>query len=212
MTDGAEKEVERPPAEKKDEGIPTDDKETEKEEVVSEDRTSAEKMEVEGKTVPASKEAQVDSKLEKQQVHSTQRRKLAIDLTSSNGVSSKTVPSRSSPIPSVRLQPSHSPLRSSGSPVFNPLHPRGTPGYHLPSSPVASLASSEFVSPSRSISAEGLQELRRQVTEQLGQEAEVCELRYVRTICTVIEERIISSELVENGVVVPGSGKCWPVS
>lgn len=141
-----------------------------------------------------------------------ERSRLSISLTSSCNVPSSTSSNRSSPVPMVRLQPSGSPVRPLASPVYNPLHSRGPPGYHHPHSPVAALASSEFVSPSRSISAEGLQELRRQVTEQLGKEVEVCELRYVRTVCTVIEERVISSELVQNGVVVPGSGKCWPVS
>ena len=71
---------------------------------------------------------------------------------------------------------------------------------------------SEFVSPSRTISSEGFKELRRSVDEKEGQEVSAHELRYVHTMCTVIEERFISSETVADGVVVPGSEKFWPVS
>lgn len=119
----------------------------------------------------------------------------------------------SSPSPSIRItHSSRSPVftRSPSSPVRSPMRSR-LPGHHLPS-PLSSFVSSEFVSPSRSISAEGLQELRRQVVEQSGREAGLCELHYVRTVCTVIEERIISSELIEDGKVVAGSEKVWPVS
>jgi len=71
---------------------------------------------------------------------------------------------------------------------------------------------SEFVSPSRTISSEGFKELKRSVDEREGQEVSTHELRYVHTVCTVIEERFISSEMVEAGTVVPGSEKYWPVS
>lgn len=92
----------------------------------------------------------------------------------------------------------------------------GSPGrhpgaHHLPS-PLSSVAPTEFVSPSRSISAEGYQELHRQLVDRMGKDVGTYELRYVRTICTVIEERVLSSELIENGTVVPGSEKTWPVS
>ena len=80
------------------------------------------------------------------------------------------------------------------------------------SSPHPSMAASEFVSPSRTISCEGFKELKRNVDENEGGEISSHELRYVHTMCTVIEERFISSELVENGVVVSGSEKFWPVS
>ena len=176
----------------------------EKSPVVDED------MEVENMLRAKTKETPSNPILEKQNACAAERTGLSINLTTScSSVPSSTATSRSSLIPSVTSQ---SPVRPLASPVFNPLHSRAPPGYHHPHSPVSALASSEFVSPSRSISAEGLQELRRQVAEQLGKEAEVYELRYVRTVCTVIEERVISSEPVENGVVVSGSGKCWPVS
>ncbi len=47
--------------------------------------------------------------------------------------------------------------------------------------------------------------------EREGKEVSSHELRYVHTVCTVIEERFISSEMVEDGIVVPGSDKFWPV-
>lgn len=106
-------------------------------------------------------------------------------------------------VPSVRVM--QSPVLSPHIPYASPVSPRR----HL-SSPFTS--SSEFVSPSRSISAEGLLELRRQVSEQLGREVALCELRYVRTTRTVIEERSICCEMVDNGVVVPGSEKVLQVS
>ncbi len=174
-----------------------------------------EEMEVEHVPGTASRETQASPVPERQRHMSDERSKLSIPWTTSSDVASSSTappPKCFSPIPSLQLQPSLSPMRQSASPMLNPLHPRVPPGYHHPHSPLSSLASSEFVSPGRSISAEGLQELRRQVVEQLGREVEVSELRYVRTVCTVIEERVISSELVENGVVVSGSGKCWPVS
>ena len=106
-------------------------------------------------------------------------------------------------VPSVRVM--HPPALSPHIPYASPVSPRR----HL-SSPYTS--SSEFVSPSRSISTEGLLELRRQVNEQLGREVALCELRYVRTTRTVIEERSICCEMVDNGVVVPGSEKVLQVT
>jgi hypothetical protein len=106
-------------------------------------------------------------------------------------------------IPSVRLM--HSVARSPHSPYSTPVSPR-----RCHTSPF--ISSAEFVSPSRSISAEGLLELRRQVNEQLGREMPQCELRYVRTTRTVIEERSICSEVVDNGHLVPGSEKVFQVS
>ena len=140
------------------------------------------------------------------------RNSFHINLTTSTHPTSHHSPS----VPSIRVSQSvlHSPHFLPGSlssPLLasSPTARSRLPGHHFSSSPLASV---DYVSPSRSISAEGLQELRRKVTEQSGREAELCELRYVRTVCTVIEERFICSELVENGVVVPGSGKSWPVS
>lgn len=94
---------------------------------------------------------------------------------------------------------------------FGSLRSPGQAKLHIPS-PVSSISSTEFVSPSKIISAEGYKELERQVTEQLGKDAEAYELRYVRTVCTVIEERFICSEVIENNAVVSGSEKLWPVS
>lgn len=141
------------------------------------------------------------------------RRNLIINLTAGD------VPGNSSSRPSINISQSvrsRSPCLLSTSPSKNLMISSPTctrlPVCRLPS-PLSSVASSEFVSPSCHISAEGLQELRRQVNEQLGRETGVCELRYVRTVCTVIEERFISSELVDSqGIMVPGSGKAWPVS
>lgn len=123
----------------------------------------------------------------------------------------------SSSVPSIRVVQSvaNSPHLASSPHIASSPHPASSP--HLARSPVSpmlylpSAVSSDFISPSRSISAEGLLELRRQVNEQLGVECGRCELRYVRTTRTVMEERTISSEVVENGVVVPGSGRAYQV-
>ena len=75
----------------------------------------------------------------------------------------------------------------------------------LPSTPI----SVEFVSPSTMISPSGLEELKRQV----GKEgASRFELRHVKTVRTVIEQRIVSSEVIVNNRVVQGSSQVWPVS
>ena len=129
----------------------------------------------------------------------TNRRNLSINLstTRSESSTSSAIPSKTSSLHYV--------------PPFNsPSHPRFLS--HSLSSPVSSIISTEFVSPSRTLSADGYRELKRQVTDQIGTGVDSYELRYVRTVYTVIEERIISSELIENDTVVPGSEKVWPVS
>ena len=77
-------------------------------------------------------------------------------------------------------------------------------------SPIPSTPTSlEFISPSTMVSPSGLEELKRQV----GKEgASRFELRHVRTVRTVIEQRIVSSEVIENNRVVQGSSRVWPVS
>lgn len=141
------------------------------------------------------------------------RNSLHISLSASS-VTTTTTSTRSSSVPCVRISQSlHSPHHHStttASPLLlaSPTRPR------IPHSPLSSMSSTEFVSPSRTLSAEGLQELRRQVMEQTGRKEGLCELRYLRTVYITMEERFISSELValENGMVVPGSEKSWPVS
>lgn len=73
----------------------------------------------------------------------------------------------------------------------------------LPSTPL------QFTSPSTLMSPSGLEELKNQV----GQEGVTrYELRHIRTIRTVTEHRIVSSEIIENNRVLHGSTRVWPVS
>lgn len=198
------------------------EKEEGKEEAVSgkEEEVEEDKMEA----VSEKKEDKMEVVLEGKTTEEEGEKMECDDTTSSrprrpSSLSSPPLTKGGSPSPRRPSSLSSPPLTKGGSPPRRPSSLSSPPLAALTSPPrrprlplSSPVTSADYVSPSRSISAEGLLELRRQVAERTGREAELCELRYVRTVCTVIEERFISSELVENGVVVPGSGKCWPVS
>ena len=71
-------------------------------------------------------------------------------------------------------------------------------------SPLPSASLMEFNSPNAIISPANLEELKRPFSET---ELKSYELHHVMVIRTVVEERVISSEVVRNGRVVPGSCK-----
>ena len=118
----------------------------------------------------------------------------------------------SSPIPSLRLTQSTANRLSPGRPlgaVHSPVNTR-LQALSVPI-PNSYLAPAEFVSPSKKISSERFMELKRNIDEQVGKEVDRYELRHVRTVRTVIEERFISSELVDSGTAVAGTERFWPV-
>ena len=71
----------------------------------------------------------------------------------------------------------------------------------LPSAPL------EFTSPRTMITPQGLEDFKRQARQE---GVNRYELRHVRTVRTVIEQRIVSSEVIENDRVV--TSHVWPVS